>query len=166
MRSTDKLLVGIVVGAVLLVAAALAVTLLRPQPTYQPEDTPEGVVHNYLLALQQGEYKRAYSYLSPTIVGYPPLPQTFERTVRDNSWQFPLGDTSTALEVLSARLEGGEAVVTVQETSFYQGGLFDSGQTTQTFEVRLRRDPSGMAWKLVDADSYWMYCWNQESGCD
>jgi len=78
MKNTDKFLVGIVVGVVVLVATAFAVALLRPKPTYQLEDTPKGVAHNYLLALQQEDYKRAYGYLSPTIEGYPTSAEAFE----------------------------------------------------------------------------------------
>ena len=166
MKSTDKFLIAIVLGAVVLAAAAFTVMLLRPKPSYQPEDTPVAVVHNYLLALQQEDYERAFTYLSPTVEGYPGSAQAFEETVRDNSWQFPLGDTSTALEVVSADIDGERATVTVQETSFYQGGLFDSSQYTSTFEMRLQRDPGTSAWQLVEGDSYWARCWNDKSGCN
>jgi hypothetical protein len=71
MKSTDKFLIGIVVGIVLLVVAAFVITLARPEPTYQVEGTPESVAHNYLLALQKEDYQRAYGYLSPTLKGYP-----------------------------------------------------------------------------------------------
>ena len=53
MKTTDKILIGIVAGIILLIIVALVVTLSRPEPTYQPEDTPEGIAHNYLLALQK-----------------------------------------------------------------------------------------------------------------
>ena len=32
--------------------------------TYGPEDTPAGVVRNYVLALQKADYSRAYGYLA------------------------------------------------------------------------------------------------------
>ena len=35
MKSSDKVLIGIVVGIVLIVAAALVITLTRPGPAYQ-----------------------------------------------------------------------------------------------------------------------------------
>ena len=71
MKSTDKFLISIVIGIMLLVVVAFGIAFLRPEPTYQSEDTPEGVVHNYLMALQREEYYRAYSHLSPVIPGYP-----------------------------------------------------------------------------------------------
>lgn len=64
MKNTDKMLIAIVIGIVLLVVIALAITLTRPEPTYQAEDNPEGITHNYLLALQKKDYERAYVLLS------------------------------------------------------------------------------------------------------
>ncbi|HOF89582.1 MAG TPA: hypothetical protein PLZ36_15990, partial [Armatimonadota bacterium] len=69
MHTSDKWLIGIVIGAALLVCAAVAVTVLRPKPAYRADDTPAGVTHNYLLALKQRDYARAYGYLSPTLSG-------------------------------------------------------------------------------------------------
>ena len=67
-----KFLFAIVAGVVILVAALLILALLRFGPSpYQAEDTPEGVVHNYLAALQRKGYERARSYLSTTLNGYP-----------------------------------------------------------------------------------------------
>jgi hypothetical protein len=70
MKNTDKFLLAIVVGVVLLIVVAFAVVFTRPKPAYQSDDTPAGVVHNYLFALQEGNYERAYSYLSPSLDGY------------------------------------------------------------------------------------------------
>jgi hypothetical protein len=165
MKNTDKFLVGIVVGVVVLVATAFAVALLRPKPTYQLEDTPKGVAHNYLLALQKEDYIRAYGYLSPTIEGYPASAEVFEQNARDYSQNLRLGDTSTMLEVVSARLSGEWAAVTVRETSFYQGGLFDSRQNVNTFEMQLRRDSQSGAWRIIKSGSYWASCWNDKAVC-
>ncbi len=61
----DRFLTAILVGILLLVVLALALFFARRgAETYQPEDTPQGVVHNYLLALSRGEYERAYGYLA------------------------------------------------------------------------------------------------------
>ena len=38
----------------LLVIVAIIAVLRQPEPEYMLDDIPEGVVHNYLLALQQG----------------------------------------------------------------------------------------------------------------
>jgi len=166
MKGTDKFLIGIVAGIVLLVAAVLALALLRPpqQPGYQPDDTPEGVAHNYLLALQLDEYDRAYGYLSPTLPGYPGNAEAFGRDVQGNRWNFyrdPDRDVSLAVE--SAGVTGDRANVVVRQTVFRRGGLFDSGQYSNTFTMTLHREKG--AWKVTRSDSYWADCWNWSEGC-
>jgi hypothetical protein len=167
MKGIDKFLIGIVAGIVLLVAAVLALALLRPaqQPSYQPDDRPEGVAHNYLLALQLEEYNRAYSYLSPTLPGYPGKVEAFERDVQGNRWNFGYADRDRdeSLAVESANVSGDRARVVVRQTVFYRGSLFDSGQYSSTFTMTLRREKG--AWKVTRSDSYWADCWSWSEGC-
>lgn len=167
MKGTDKFLIGIVAGIVLLVAAVLALALLRPaqQPGYRPGDTPEGVAHNYLLSLQLEEYDRAYSYLSPTLPGYPGNVEALERDVQGNRWNFgyPDRDRDVSLAVESANVSGDRARVVVRQTVFYRGGLFDSGQHSSTFTMTLRREQG--TWKVTGSDSYWADCWDWSEGC-
>ena len=161
MKTTDKVLIGIVVGIVLLIVVALVVTLT--QPTYQAENTPEGVTHNYLLALQKEEYERAYGYLSPTLEGYPASVEEFAEHIHDDSRRFRL-DTDTTLSVGSARITGSNATVTVRESRFRGGDLFDSGQSTEVFNMEL--DLQDGEWKIVYSSYYFRRCWDQEKGCE
>lgn len=163
MKNTDKFLIGIVVGIVLLVGVAFVVAFLRPKPSYQPDDTPEGVAHNYLLALKQGDLERAYGYLSPTAPGYPNSLEAFSEDVRDNRWNFnPEGQSAFAVD--AARVAGKRAYVTVHETTFSSGGLFESNEYTNSFEIKLKREQAGQ-WRIIESDSYWVWCWNQRQGC-
>jgi len=165
MKTTDKFLIGIVAGVILLVGVAFAVAFLRPKPTYQSEDTPGGVAHNYLLALKQADYARAYGYLSPTLVGYPDSAEAFAEDVENNHWNFGSGDDSVTLEVASVRdLFGGfRAVVSVRERRFYQGGLFGSSEYANAFDISLLR--LNDRWQIVESGSYWAWCWGNEEGC-
>lgn len=164
MKTTDKFLIGIVAGVILLVGAAFAVAFLRPKPTYQPDDTPEGTAHNYLLALKQEDFARAYGYLSPGIRGYPDSAEAFAEDVEDNTWNFGGGEDSVTLEIESVGMVGNDrAVVSVRERRFYQGGLFDSGEYTNTFDMTLRRRDS--RWQIAEAGSYWAWCWDDSDGC-
>ena len=138
MKSTDKFLVGIVVGIVLVILVALVITLTRPEPAYQAEDSPEGVVHNYLLALQKGAYQRAYEYLSPNLQGYPHSAAEFIRDVESRSWSFPL-DQNPTLSIASTKINGSKATVSVNESRFRGGTLFDSSQNVNTFRCIYRR---------------------------
>lgn len=162
MKNTDKFLIGIVAGIVALVIAAFVVTLTRPEPTYQPEDTPKGVTHNYLLALQKEEYERAYGYLSPTLDGYPADVDEFIEAMADHSWRFRL-DTDATLAVESDRVTGSRATVKVRESRFRGGGLMDSSQSVTQFDMELQLEEG--VWKIVDADYYFASCWKSNEGC-
>jgi len=163
MKSTDKVLIGIVAGIILLIIVAFVVALAKPEPTYQAEDTPEGVAYNYLLALQKEEYDRAYGYLSPKITGYPASLETFIKHVHNNSWRFRLNNNETTLSIESKIVVGNNATVTVRETRFRGSDLFDSGQSINTFDMELRLE-SG-EWKIVHSDYYFAWCWGYLDTC-
>lgn len=159
MKGTDKYLIGIVVGIVLLIVVALAVVLLRPEADYRSDVSPEAVVHNYLLALRKGNYERAYESLSPKLDNYPEDLDTFIENIDSQGWKFRLGG-DVALNVQPATIRGEGATVEVLETIFSGNGLFDSGQSDNEFYMRLRQEEG--TWKLFDGNRYWTRCWNQE----
>lgn len=163
MKGPDKFIMGIVAAVALLVIIAFTVAFLRPR-TYQPDDTPEGVAHNYLFALGQGDYARAYSYLSPRLAGYPPSAEAFADTVWSNRWRFRLDDNSITLKVTSARRVTDErAFVSVDERRWHQDGLFRNSSSTHTFEMVLRQEEG--QWKIIASNSYWAPCWEDRDGC-
>ncbi len=162
MKSTDKFLVGIVIGIVLIVVAAFAVTLLRPGASYLAEDTPANVVHNYLLALQREEYGRAHAYLSSTIPQLPDSEQAFIEHLEEYPWEFRI-DQQVSLSVQDEKISDGRATVTVAESQFYGGGLFDSGQSVSDFEVDLELEKG--SWKIVSAGAYFSHCWRSDDPC-
>ena len=163
MKGTDKFLIAIVAGVVILVAVAFVLTLTRANaPQYQSEDTPQGVVHNYLVALQMEEYERARSYLSPTLAGYPTDTDQFASDVDRAPYQFGQYHDDVSLAVESANVQGDKARVTVRKTVFYRGVLLDSGESSSTFDVTVRRE--GVAWKITTAEEYWSPCWIARSG--
>lgn len=163
MKGTDKFLIAIVAGAILLIVVVFALTLLQfNKPNYQPDAEPEGIVHNYLLALQLGEYERAYSYLSPDLRGYPPSVQRFTIDIEDDSWSFRGLKDDISLAVEAVKIIGNQAMVSVRQTSFYDGGLFYSGQYTSNFDVTLCLENG--TWKIIKSDRYWDSCWHRPYG--
>jgi len=154
MKSNDKALIGIVAGIILLVIIAFVVTLTRSPATYQADDTPEGVAHNYLLALTQEEFDRAYAYLSPSIAGYPESLEDFEDVVRIYDWRFPL-DASIA--VLSSEIDGDWATVHARETRFNGGVLFNNHQSIHLFHIYLKWEDGN--WKIYDGSRFFARCW-------
>lgn len=164
MQGSNKFLFGIVVGIVLLVVITLFVVMQRPEATYQDNNTPEGVAHNYLLALQQQDYEHAYSYL-PTKYPYPQDAAAMAEDIDDNPWQFD-ADNDFSLAVESTNMRNAEqAVVTIRKTSFYNNGLLGSGQSTQTFKLNVQLEDGN--WKIFKGDQYWSNCWgySQEKWC-
>lgn len=60
----DRFLIAILGFIGLLVAVALVLFFLRQDANkYGPEDAPDGVVRNYIIALYKNDFERAYSYL-------------------------------------------------------------------------------------------------------
>ena len=162
MRGTDKFLIGIVVGVVALVAVAFAVTLTRPEPTYQDEDAAEGVAFNYLLALQKKDYGRALGYLSPGLPGRPDSAIQLEDDIQYYGWNFR-ADTNSTLAIQSTSLSGMRAVVVVQESTFYGGDIFNTGQQINIFEMDLHLIAGD--WVIEDGDYYFARCWKEDDGC-
>jgi hypothetical protein len=61
----DRFLTGILVGIAVLVIVALVVFFIRKDTqSYIAEAAPEGVVHNYVLAVLNDDYEKAYGYLA------------------------------------------------------------------------------------------------------
>lgn len=60
----DRFLTGILIGiGILVVAALILFSMRRSEARYTTDNTPEGVIQNYVLALQKKEYEKAYAYL-------------------------------------------------------------------------------------------------------
>jgi hypothetical protein len=167
MKSTNKILIGIVAGVVLLVVIAFIVTLRQPPPSYQDETTPDSIAHNYLLALRQNDYERAYGYLSPTLSGYPYDLDQFILDIEKRSWYFRQNE-DVSLSINSTSVNNQTATVKVQETRYDDysllGNMFGENQSVRNFNITLRR--SNGTWKIMNASNYyWNSCWEREGGC-
>ena len=157
MKQADKFLIAIVIAIILLVVAAFALVLLRPPPQYREDETAEATVHNYLLALQQGNYERALNQISEDVPHRPQDAAEMEFDVKDNKWQFDrYGDPS--LIIAGSRITGEAATVTLKETRSNSPipGDIDSQEIT----MRLQLDDTG--WKLIDGQAYWAYDWSDK----
>ncbi|HEX9923847.1 MAG TPA: hypothetical protein VGD99_14410 [Anaerolineae bacterium] len=152
----DKFLLGIVAGIVLLVMVAVTVVLTRGgQEDYIAADTPAGVVHNYYLAIQRRDYERAYGYLSDDLEAKPEL-DDFMRTV-----DAPGNQAESSIQIGETTLDDDRAQVDVAITTYYGGGLFNSGNNT-TRQTAYLRATAGGDWRLIEFPyPYWGYDWNQ-----
>lgn len=143
----DRFLIGILIFIGVLVLLALGLFLLRNEtPEYGPEDTPQGVVANYVIALSRGDYERAYAYLADGEAK--PSYAFFLSAVRSQQ----LGDPNTGLQLGETEMvSDGEAWVAL--TLVYAGGgPFDNGWSNTDRATLVLQEG---AWKLT----YLPYPW-------
>ena len=155
MKKPDKFLIAIVVTIILLVAFTLV--LLRPPPKYRDDESAEAVTHNYLLALQQGNYERALDQISHEIPNRPQDTSQMEWDVKQNEWQFDrFGDPS--LLIADSNISGENATVTLKETR--TNSPIPGDINSQEITMRLKLENG--AWKIVDGQASWAEDWSDE----
>ncbi len=148
----DKFLLGILIFIGLLVIVALTLFFSRSQPQPLADDTPEGVVYNYLLALQQGEYERAYAYLVEA-PGKPSL-WAFERHCQQN-----IDFSTLAVDFGSTHIRGDNAQVDIVITWLSSGPFMD---TWRSEGMALLVQQDGI-WKIKNLPwPFWDWNWYQE----
>lgn len=157
----DRYLVGMLIGIGLLVITALLVFFIRQQNTgYSPEDTPEGVLHNYILAIEEGDYQRAYTYLAEH--QYKPNYDLFRKTFTSQQ----LDPSFTAVQIGDVSLSGDneqalEAVIDLNLIQSSQGPFGDVYHNTG--KAYLEMDASG-EWKISNIPyPYWNWDWYTSS---
>ena len=148
----DRFLLALLVGIAVLVVAALALFVVRRgQADYGPEDTPEGVLRNYIIALEKEEYQRAYSYLKEGEAK--PDFDHFQKVFLSGQ----LDPSNAAVQIGELR-QGEDDVVIEVVTIQRSGGPFgDSYRNSDN--AFLEKDSSG-AWKLAGMPyPYWNWDW-------
>lgn len=151
----DRFLTGILIGIAVLVVLALALFFIRKNnETYIADTSPEGVVHNYIVALHKGDYEKAYTYLADK--EYKPTLDEFKRAFLSGN----IYNQDAGVEIGDARISGKDAYVEVS-VIFNPGDPFSSEyRNTETAALELQ----GEDWKLVQMPySFWYYDWYQES---
>jgi hypothetical protein len=153
----DKFLLGIVVGVLLLAVLAVVLVLVGAGPEYMAEDTPVGVAHNYLVALNDGDYERALGYIANCVTGKPGAARSLGR-LADEDWNF--NDLRQDVSLVVSKVYEGEmtATVIVEQTVFNNYGPLDSRSRHEEFSMRLQNIEG--IWKLVEADNYWDSDWS------
>ena len=157
MKQNDKFLIAIVIAVILLVVAAFAFVLLRPQPEYRTDDTPEAVVYNYLLALEQGDYERALDQIAKDVHNRPDDASEMEWDVKQNNWSFNRYGNPT-LTIDGSNISGKEATVILKEIR--SDDPFSAGVDSSEVAMRLEQKEDG--WKLIGGQAYWTYKWDNE----
>lgn len=150
MKVSNRLLIifGSIIGILIIVTTVLALTnSSNEQPSLLPDNTPDGVVQRFILAVKDGDYQTAYSYLYPyeggVYLSYDTWRQRLPTQVSDNtSWKATIGQTN---------IKGGSATVNVIFDIFRPGGPF--GNPDQTNQVQFVMTKQAGDW-LISSPLY------------
>lgn len=149
----DRFLTGILIGIGALVFVALALFFTRQEGrNYVPEDNPEGVAYNYVLAVVNRDYEKAYGYLAD--LDHKPTYEQFRQSFF-NGYVSP-GDTG--VDVGEAEINGDEAIVSL--TFVYSSGdPFSSGYEETDRALLVLQDGK---WKVSAMPyAFWDFNWYQ-----
>lgn len=151
----DRFLTGILIGIAVLVVVALTVFFIRrDNQSYVSEDSPEGVVHNYVLAVLNGEYEKAYGYLAD-LENKP----TYEQ-FRDAFIKGMVNPNNSAVDIGQSEVNDDTASVEIA-LIYNPSDPFSTGYRDVQRAILVRQ---GGAWKISSMPCYyfWDCSWYQE----
>src|SRR5512141_2481240 len=150
----DRFLTGILIGIGLLVIIALTVFFTRKDSqTYIAEDAPEGVVHNYVVAILNKDYEKAYGYLAN--LEHKPTMDAFRQSFLHGS----VNPNNAGVDVGGSSISKDEASVEVSMI-YTPSDPFSSGYRDTQRAVLVKQNG---AWKISSMPTYyfWDYNWYQ-----
>jgi hypothetical protein len=150
----DKFLTGILIGIGVLILLALGLFFMRQDKrTYIPDNVPGGVVHNYVLAILNRDFQKAYGYLAD--MDNKPSYEVFREAFFNGS----INPSNAGVDVGAVEINGDEAVVNL--TLFYSyGDPFSSGSQSTDRALLVYQNQS---WKLSSMPfNFWNYNWYQK----
>ena len=151
----DRFLVGILIGIGVLIVAALVV-FFTPSDTqnYVSDDTPEGVTHNYVVAILNKDYEKAHTYLAE--LDNKPTYEQF----RDAFIKGMVNPDNAAVDIGGSEITGDTASVEVAIV-YNPTDPFSTGYRDVQRAVLVMQNG---AWKLSSMPTYyfWDYSWYTE----
>ena len=149
----DRFLIVIIIVVALLVVVSLVVFFVQnSEISYIADDTPDGVVHNYILALQQGDFGKAYGYLANK--EDKPSYDRFQQDIVAN--QTGMRDTGIQINDVNILKDTAQVELTVIENG--GGPVLSEYRHTET-ALLVEEDGD---WKLLQMPYfYWSWNWYQ-----
>jgi hypothetical protein len=150
----DRFLMGILIGIVALVLIALTIFFARQsKQSYVPEGTPEAVVHNYVLAVLNKDYEKAYGYLAD--LENKPSYQEFRQSFATGA----LNPSNAGVKIGRADITGEDAAVEMSMV-YTPGDPFSTGDNNVGSAQLVLQDG---AWKISYMPVYilWNFAWYQ-----
>lgn len=149
----DRFLTGILLGIAVLILIALVVFFLRKDDlVYVDESTPQGVVQNYIVAIQKRDYEKAYAYLAD--LENKPTYQQFRESFFNNY----ISPSGAGVEILQTETSGDLATVGLGIIYNQRDPFASSSRYVEN--ARLERQAGG--WKIKQMPyQFWAYDWYQ-----
>ncbi len=152
----DRYLIGIVVGIGVLIVVAVGMFILRRDTQgYLSEETPDSVVHNFILALHQEDYNKAYGYLAdeedkPSMAEFLSVVSKGYSNISDVSVQI------TGFDLIQYE-DGSQGAVVDLETATTSSGPFDFGYRSYDTALLVMQDNE---WKIIAMPyRFWGWDW-------
>lgn len=153
----DRFLTGILVGIAVLVGIALVVFFLRQgSQSYVSEEAPEDVVHNYVLAVLNDDYEKAYGYLAD--LDHKPTYEQF----RDAFLTGTVNPNNAAVDIGHSEISDDTASVEVA-LIYNPSDPFSTGYRDTQRAILVRQ---GEAWKISSMPGFYLWDYNWYSQVD
>ena len=156
MNSSRRWLIIFAIVISILVIATVSLVLLAKgnEVTLLPENTPQGTVQRYLIAVQEKNYQKAYSYLS-----FDPSQkvQTYDDWLRMVTGEPQISNQPTWKATLGKTTQNGDnATVEVAIDTFRPGGPFEDSLRSQQIIFHLSKIDG--TWLITSPTYiYWIY---------
>ena len=149
----DRFLTGILIGIAVLIIIALAVFFTRKDNlNYTSDDTPEGVVQNYVVALHKRDFEKAYGYLAD--LTNKPTPEQFRQSFLNHN----VDPTNAGLEIGKTEISADTASVTLG-VIYSPNDPFSTGYRNAEYAQLVQQKG---AWKIKQLPyNFWSYDWYQ-----
>lgn len=150
----DRFLTGILIGIGVLIIIALGLFFTRQDKRdYVAEDKPEGVVYNYVLAVVNKDYQKAYTYLAD--LDNKPTYEQF----RQSFFNGMVNSSNVGVDVGTADINGDEAIVDVTLAYSSSDPFSSSYQNSDRALLVLQNG----TWKISSMPyNFWDYNWYQK----
>lgn len=149
----DRFLTGILIAIGVLVIVALALFFARRgQQSYRAERSPDAVAFNYVLAVTNKDYQKAYGYLAD--LENKPTYDQFRRSFLTSS----VSSENIGVDVGQAEISGDEAMVSV-DVIYSPSDPFSDGYRNTQQAVLVQQNGE---WKISSMPyNFWDYSWYQ-----
>ena len=152
----DKFLTGILIGIGVLVISAVILFFVRQSTLdYKSEDTPDKVVHNFILAIEREEYEKAYGYMLED-EGKPTFVEFRQRFSNGLAYQSDVGVKILETDIFDND-EGLQEAIVELSISYTNSDPFRSGYDSQNTATLSFVDDE---WKIsMMPYEYWSWDW-------